>query len=319
MVSSLRVTGGRKQTAYGLVALSVLLLWLGPAFITATATEPMRVASVRQPALASYDLLQSRWWSPTQRHFAGLPRIARSFSGTGEAFATIFFSEIGDKSFFLTMMLAVRRGRSFALLSSQSALWLMTAISAGLGVMLRKVPRLADGHVSLNLITACLMFIFAAQTLTERVDATTAAGGSHHAASTSKLAREPLASAKVGASAGGRAALVAVEAQCGGEGQPECVIDYDYSPTSLKSMLKPAALIFFSEWGDRSMLATVSLAATRSSSGTFLGGILGHLGAGVLAVASGGFLDKYISGRTLKTISGLLFAVFGVTTLLGVY
>jgi len=219
------------------------------------------------------------------------------------------------------MMLAVRRGRSFALLSSQSALWLMTAISAGLGMMLRKVPRLADGHVSLKLITACLMFIFAVQTLTERVDGATAGGGSHHAASTGRAAREPLASAKVGASAGGRAALVAVEAQCGGEGQPECVIDYDYDycPRSLKSMLKPAALIFFSEWGDRSMLATVSLAATRSSSGTFLGGILGHLGAGVLAVASGGFLDKYISSRTLKTISGLLFAVFGVTTLLGVY
>lgn len=242
-------------------------------------------------------------------------------SGTGEAFATVFCSELGDKSFFLTMLLAVRRGRAFALLSSQSALALMTGISASLGLMLRKVPKFAGGHAPLRVIAACLMFVFAAQTLTEQTD-TVAGGGSHSpiVSSGKGVASARLAAPMMSASAGKRPTLVAVEAQCGGEGQPECEIDYDYqAPWKLRAIFRSAALIFLSEWGDRSMLATVTLAATRSPMGTFFGGILGHLGAGLLAVAGGGFLLKRISGHALKTVTALLFATFGVTTLLEVY
>lgn len=271
-----------------------------------------------QPALTSHMLLQPRQRQASNWRLVST-QTALSVSGTGEAFATIFFSELGDKSFFLTMLLAVRRGRAFALLSSQSALALMTGISASLGMMLRKVPKLAGGQMPLRVMAACLMFVFAAQTLTERNDVVAGSGSHPTVASSSKgVAGAPLAVPMMSASASKRPALVAVE--CGGEGQPECEIDYDYqAPWKLRSILKPAALIFLSEWGDRSMLATVTLAATRSPAGTFFGGILGHLGAGVLAVAGGGFLLNRISGRTLKTVTALLFAMFGVTTLLEVY
>eukprot|EP00440_Ansanella_granifera_P057255 gb/GFBE01062063.1/.p1 GENE.gb/GFBE01062063.1/~~gb/GFBE01062063.1/.p1 ORF type:complete len:305 (+),score=48.76 gb/GFBE01062063.1/:1-915(+) len=207
-------------------------------------------------------------------------------SGVGEALATVFASELGDKTFFLTMMLAVRRGRLFALLSSQSALWLMTGLSALIGVLVRSVPHLASDRVLVNLLAAGLMFFFGIQTLVER-------------------------------------GPVVEEAECGGLDLPECEVKYEMPETRAENPIlhwfRPAALIFLAEWGDRSMLATVTLAATRSPLGVFMGGVLGHLGAASLAVASGGLLDKFISERMLKTISGCLFLTFGLTTLLGVY
>jgi len=206
-------------------------------------------------------------------------------SGVGEALATVFLSELGDKTFFLTMMLALRRGRIFALLSSQSALWLMTGLSALMGMAVRCVPQLAGESSMVNILAALMMFIFGIQTLAERTS-------------------------------------VAEEATCGRPGMPECEINYDLEETRAAGSLhwlRPAALIFLAEWGDRSMLATVTLSATRSPLGVLLGGILAHLGAGTLAVMSGGLLDKLISERMLKAVSGCLFFVFGFTTLLGIY
>merc|ERR1712060_592970 len=78
-------------------------------------------------------------------------------------------------------------------------------------------------------------------------------------------------------------------------------------------------LIFLAEWGDRSMLATVTLAATRSALGVFIGGCLGHALATIVAAVSGRLLGTYISDRIVKTVGGILLLTFGVSTLVGVY
>ena len=56
-------------------------------------------------------------------------------------------------------------------------------------------------------------------------------------------------------------------------------------------------LIFLAEWGDRSMLATITLATTRSAFGVLIGGCCGHLVAGTLAVLAGHFLEEHAAGR----------------------
>ncbi|CAJ1371206.1 unnamed protein product [Effrenium voratum] len=78
-------------------------------------------------------------------------------------------------------------------------------------------------------------------------------------------------------------------------------------------------LIFLAEWGDRSMLATITLASTKSALGVFIGGCLGHLVAGTLAVVSGHYLEEHVSDRVVKLVGGVLFIGFGLTTLLNIY
>merc|ERR1719384_2844084 len=68
-----------------------------------------------------------------------------------------------------------------------------------------------------------------------------------------------------------------------------------------------ALLVFLAEWGDRSMIATVALAAELNFIGVTLGAMAGHTVAPSLAVFGGGILNRYLNETTAKAISGLLF------------
>lgn len=79
------------------------------------------------------------------------------------------------------------------------------------------------------------------------------------------------------------------------------------------------SVVFLAEWGDRSMLATVALAAAKNPLGVVAGAIGGHLFAALLAVVGGSFLGKYVSERAVGVVSGALFLVFAVVTLFGLF
>ncbi len=66
------------------------------------------------------------------------------------------------------------------------------------------------------------------------------------------------------------------------------------SPVFLQSF----SLTFLEEWGDRSQLATVLLAARENIWGICVGGILGHALCTALAVVGGRILAKKISVKT---------------------
>lgn len=200
---------------------------------------------------------------------------------------TILVSEIGDKTFFLTMILAARRGRLLAVLASVAALWVMTMLSASIGFMLRSVPKHMGHEYWVTVAAAVLMIIFGLQSFRDLAPAD---------------AKDECADA---------------------QDEAACEIELELKKTKRQRPIwdwfRFAVLIFLAEWGDRSMLATVTLAATRSPVGTVLGGCAGHLVASLLAVASSELLEKYISDRTMKIIGGTLFIAFGVTTLFGIY
>lgn len=202
-------------------------------------------------------------------------------SGVWEALSAIFVSEIGDKTFFLTMVLALRRGKILALLSALSALWLMTGISCSIGVVLSSFRNIQP---IVQVAAAAMMLIFGIQSLREGI-------------------RAP-------------------EQDCDEREEAECEINLELKkakPSTLWQWVRFTVLIFLAEWGDRSMFVTVTLAASRSPFGVFLGGCAGHFGAAILAVLCGSFLEQYVSDRLVRIIGGILFVGFGLTTLLGVY
>ncbi|KAB7502666.1 Transmembrane protein, partial [Armadillidium nasatum] len=66
----------------------------------------------------------------------------------------------------------------------------------------------------------------------------------------------------------------------------------------LRVLLEAFTLTFLAEWGDRSQLATVVLAASNNIYGIIVGGLLGHFLCTGLAVVGGKLIAAKISIRT---------------------
>jgi putative Ca2+/H+ antiporter (TMEM165/GDT1 family) len=71
-------------------------------------------------------------------------------------------------------------------------------------------------------------------------------------------------------------------------------------------------MTFLAEWGDRSQIATIGMAAAKNPYGVTLGGILGHAVCTGLAVVGGKMLATSISERTVAWMGGVLFVLFAL-------
>ena len=81
---------------------------------------------------------------------------------------------------------------------------------------------------------------------------------------------------------------------------------------NLAVMTQALTMTFLAEWGDRSQIATIALAASKNTYGVILGGLLGHALCTGLAVIGGRILAARISERTVSIIGGLGFFAFAL-------
>eukprot|EP00562_Extubocellulus_spinifer_P028612 CAMPEP_0178654856 /NCGR_PEP_ID=MMETSP0698-20121128/23977_1 /TAXON_ID=265572 /ORGANISM="Extubocellulus spinifer, Strain CCMP396" /LENGTH=523 /DNA_ID=CAMNT_0020296799 /DNA_START=12 /DNA_END=1583 /DNA_ORIENTATION=- len=86
-----------------------------------------------------------------------------------------------------------------------------------------------------------------------------------------------------------------------------------YKSSSFQAtFLQSLTLTFLAEWGDRSQIATIALAAAKDPLGVTVGGCLGHCMCTSLAVVGGRMLAARISEKTVSFYGGIIFFVFGV-------
>jgi putative Ca2+/H+ antiporter (TMEM165/GDT1 family) len=73
---------------------------------------------------------------------------------------------------------------------------------------------------------------------------------------------------------------------------------------------------FISELGDKTQLATISIAGNQDSFvGVWLGSTAGMVAADALAIMAGGVAGKRLPERTMASLAAALFALFGVLAL----
>jgi putative Ca2+/H+ antiporter (TMEM165/GDT1 family) len=77
-------------------------------------------------------------------------------------------------------------------------------------------------------------------------------------------------------------------------------------------LLQSLTLTFLAEWGDRSQIATIALAAAKNPMGVMLGGCIGHSLCTGLAVIGGRILASRISEKMVSQWGGVIFLLFGL-------
>ena len=78
----------------------------------------------------------------------------------------------------------------------------------------------------------------------------------------------------------------------------------------LKIFIQGFSLTFLAEWGDRTQIATIALAAAKNPWGVTLGAVCGHAICTVIAVFGGRFIAGKISEKTITILGGILFLIF---------
>lgn len=71
-------------------------------------------------------------------------------------------------------------------------------------------------------------------------------------------------------------------------------------------------LTFLAEWGDRSQIATIALAASKNAYGVIVGGLIGHALCTGVAVIGGRMLAAKISEKHVAIVGGVLFILFAI-------
>ncbi|XP_057828812.1 protein PAM71, chloroplastic isoform X6 [Cryptomeria japonica] len=238
-------------------------------------------------ALATTDIgsvIQSASW------LGDLGDISTGFTS---AFLLIFFSELGDKTFFIAALLASRKSTAAVFLGTFGALAVMTVISVFLGRTFHYVDgivpiRLGQMELPLDDLAAVgLLVYFGVSTLLE------ASSGDESKTSNEKDEAEL---AIAGVSGGGAGILAAAN-----------------------TVISTFALVFVAEWGDKSFFSTIALAAASSPLGVVGGAVAGHGVATLIAVLGGSLLATYLSEKVITYTGGVLFLVFAAITLIEIF
>lgn len=204
-----------------------------------------------------------------------------------DAFSSSFFmilaTEMGDETFIIAAVMAMRHPKTTVLAGALSALYFMTVISSFMGVVL---PNLISQETVHNCATVLYTF-FGLRLMW--------IGSRSEEENKEEEFEEVENTLKEGSSKAGRSWLRRAFAKF-------------VTPIFVEALM----LTFLAEWGDRSQIATISLSAHQNPLGVILGACVGHTICTGLAVFGGEWLGKRISSRVVAFVGGFLFLAFAL-------
>ncbi|ACC81297.1 TMEM165/GDT1 family protein [Nostoc punctiforme] len=187
----------------------------------------------------------------------------------------ITVSELGDKTFFIAVILAMHHPRRLVFIGVTAALAAMTIVSVLFGQAVSLLPKAYIHYAEIVLFLAFgIKLLYDASKMSS-------------AACDTEVIEEAEAAVK------------------------KADLELPKKKTSLAIVIEAFILTFMAEWGDRTQIATIALAAGNNPIGVTVGAILGHTICAAIAVIGGKMIAGRISERQLTLIGGCLFLVFG--------
>jgi putative Ca2+/H+ antiporter (TMEM165/GDT1 family) len=192
----------------------------------------------------------------------------------------ITISELGDKTFFIAVILSMQHPRKLVFPGVTLALMAMTILSVMFGQILSSIAQNSQIYVHYGEIV--LFIAFGLKLLYDGWKMTPV-----HEQGVIEEAREEVEKAKIN----------------------------NQSENVWGILLKSFVLTFIAEWGDRTQITTIALAAGNNGNnaiGVTGGAILGHAICALIAVIGGRVIAGRISEKQVTLIGGILFIIFGV-------
>lgn len=220
-----------------------------------------------------------------------------------QSLTIIWITEIGDKTFFIAALLAMQYPSVIVFLGAFGALFIMTVLSALFGNL---VPHLISTNLT-NFSAIILFLFFGIKMLNEAYLFYTEENNSlkeknNNDDSVNKINESSLSSSN-------EAMMEALESIEKAKQKIETNNSFLFlflHPVFIQSFI----LTFLAEWGDRSQIATITLATTNHFLGVTLGAIVGHFMCTGIAVIGGRIIGTKISIGIMNGIGGILFFLF---------
>jgi len=220
-------------------------------------------------------------------------------SGFLEAFvaslSVIIVSELGDKTFFIAAILAMKSSRLVVFVASMLALGIMTVLASVMGVATTVIPRIYIHYTSV-----ILFVVFGLKMLKEGYDMSADEAKEELDTVQSTIEKKDQNTSQPN----GRSSCYSSE-------DVETGVIKSIPEVPLKTRIKRKFLVFVSlafietftmiflaEWGDRSQISTLILAARENVIAVTIGALLGHFLCTGLAVLGGRFVAQMISVKT---------------------
>ncbi|KAE9451197.1 hypothetical protein C3L33_16916, partial [Rhododendron williamsianum] len=232
----------------------------------------------------------------------------------------ILVSEIGDETFIIAALMAMRHPKSIVLSGALGALFVMTVslmfpvLSTGLG---RIVPNLISRKHTNSAATGLYsVSSFFKGSLSLSLSASNACKSCHFfcAVLYAFFGLRLLYIAWRSDSKGSQKKEIEEVEEKLEAGQGKTTIRRFFSRFCTPIFLEAFILTFLAEWGDRSQIATIALATHKNAVGVAVGACLGHTICTSVAVVGGSMLASKISQKTVATVGGLLFLGFSLSS-----
>ncbi|CAF3100063.1 unnamed protein product [Rotaria socialis] len=221
--------------------------------------------------------------------------------------SVIIVSELGDKTFFIAAIMAMRYSRLVIYCGAMGALGAMTILSALLGNIVTKfIPRIYTYYIS-SILFAC----FGIKMLRDGYLMSPEEGTEEYEEAQHEVEQVDMTDDLESGSAGSQQQprLQSAAKQRSTVTKITSVLRRYVSPIFIQAFI----MTFLAEWGDRSQLTTIILAATENLLGVIVGGTIGHGFCTGLAVIGGRFIAQRISPKTVTIVGGIVFICFALS------
>uniref|UniRef100_A0A1I7Z458 GDT1 family protein n=1 Tax=Steinernema glaseri TaxID=37863 RepID=A0A1I7Z458_9BILA len=214
--------------------------------------------------------------------------------------SVIIVSELGDKTWFIAAIMAMRHSRLAVFSGAMAALALMTVLSACLGWVTQIIPRAVTYYIS-----TALFALFGLKMLHDGYHMSPNEGQEEYEEAQAEVQKNELEMESKRFQD-----MESGSADAGSSSTTWAIISF-VSTIFIKSF----TMTFVAEWGDRSQLTTIILAARENVAGVIIGGVAGHALCTGIAVIGGRLIAQRISVRSVTLIGGVVFLLFAVSAL----